>query len=72
MGKKSEYLMPKQAAELLMVSSNTLRLWTQQGIIRAVTTAGGHRRFLRKEVERFLRERSSIEIEKFKVLIVDD
>jgi len=72
MSKQSEYLMPKQAAELLMVSSNTLRHWTQQGLLKAVITAGGHRRFKREEVERFLHERNANDIEKLKVLIVDD
>jgi len=68
--------MPKQVAELLMVSSNTIRQWTQQGILKAEITAGGHRRFYREEVERFIRERSQSQVTqnetKLKVLIVDD
>jgi len=76
MNKKPEYLMPKQVAELLMVSSNTIRQWTQQGLIKAEITAGGHRRFYREEVERFIRERGHTQkpqdIGKIKILVVDD
>jgi len=76
MNKKPEYLMPKQVAELLMVSSNTIRQWTQQGLLKAEITAGGHRRFYREEIERFIQERSQSHkpqsLKKIRILIVDD
>ena len=70
------YLTPHEVAELLMVSPVTVRQWAQKGLIQAETTVGGHRRFLRREVERFARERS-LTIRQpddgtLRVLIVDD
>ncbi|MBI5331299.1 MAG: response regulator [Betaproteobacteria bacterium] len=50
------YLTPNQAASLLMVSPATLRVWTEKGLLKAQVTAGGHRRFLAAELERFQRE----------------
>ncbi|ACK67842.1 DNA binding domain protein, excisionase family [Rippkaea orientalis PCC 8801] len=41
-----DYLLSiKEAAELLAVSTKTIRRWEQQGKIKAIRTAGGHRRF---------------------------
>lgn len=51
------YLTPNEAAGLLMVAPATLRVWADKGLLKAQTTAGGHRRFLREEVERFRRKR---------------
>lgn len=52
-----KYLTSAEAAERLMVSAVTLRQWAQKGLLRSVSTAGGHRRFLPDEIERFARER---------------
>lgn len=65
------YLTPNQVASLLMVAPATLRVWCDKGLIKAQTTAGGHRRFPREEVERFRRERSLGERGR-QILIVDD
>jgi excisionase family DNA binding protein len=54
------YLVPNEVADLLMVSPVTVRQWAQKGLLRALTTAGGHRRFTREEVERFARERGVV------------
>ncbi len=51
------YLTPKEVAALLMVSPITVRQWAQKGSLRAETTPGGHRRFPRRYVESFARER---------------
>ena len=51
------WLTPTEAAALLMVSPVTLRAWAARGGLSARTTAGGHRRFLRDEIERFARAR---------------
>lgn len=67
------YLSPAEVAELLMVSPITVRGWAMKGLLRAEVTPGGHRRFLRPEVERFVREREVGERSRLlKVLIVDD
>ncbi len=66
------YLTPNETAALLMVAPATLRVWADKGLLKAQTTAGGHRRFLRDEVERFRREREHEGAEKMRILIVDD
>ena len=48
---------PNEVARLFMVSPITVRQWAQKGLLRAQLTAGGHRRFLRKDLEAFARER---------------
>ena len=47
------YLTPIEAARLLMVAPVTLRAWATKGLLTAHTTAGGHRRFLRKDLATF-------------------
>ncbi|MEM9621386.1 MAG: response regulator [Pseudomonadota bacterium] len=83
-GEKTQFLTPNQVAELLMVSPITVRQWAQKGMLAAHTTAGGHRRFTRAEVERFALERgvvladqqeapaSADNAAQRKVLVVDD
>ncbi len=69
-----DYLTPKETADVLRVSPITVRVWAQKGLLKASTTAGGHRRFEREEVERFAREKG-IEIQidtEMRALIVDD
>lgn len=70
------YLTPSEAAELLMVSPVTVRQWARKGLLPAETTAGGHRRFLRQDIERFARRRGlalSLRDEgSLRILIVED
>ncbi len=72
--KQKSYLTPNEVAELLMVSPITIRQWAQKGLIHAVTTAGGHRRFKFSDVKSFARQRgltlNTVEFEK-RILIVD-
>jgi len=42
------------AARLLGVDPDTLRRWSDDGRVEVFTTAGGHRRFDRREIERLL------------------
>ena len=70
------YLAPNEVAELLMVSPVTVRQWAQKGMLDAMLTAGGHRRFKIEEVERFAKERGLTlfrpENESLRILIIDD
>lgn len=74
--KSKPYLTPNEVAELLMVSPVTVRQWAQKGRLKAMTTPGGHRRFLRQEVERFVREHGlstrTDRDDSLRILIVDD
>lgn len=77
MDKQDEtFLTPGQVAKLLMVSPAALRIWAEKGKIKALTTPGGHRRFLQSEVNRFATERGLTIHDKGKkklsILIVDD
>jgi CheY-like chemotaxis protein len=75
---KSEknYLTPNEVAELLMVSTESVRLWSQKGWLKAETTPGGHRRYLRHSVERFAQERGLNSVSQnsgeLRILVVDD
>ena len=67
------YLTPNEVAALLMVAPGTVRVWSEKGVLRAQTTVGGHRRYVREDVERFMRERhAGREGGPLRVLIVDD
>jgi len=74
--RNKDYLKPKEVASLLRVETGTVRLWTQDGRLRATTTAGGHRRFSYHDVERFAREYNiALPVhpgDALRVLIVDD
>ena len=73
---RKSYLTPNQVAELLMVSPTAVRQWAEKGELNALTTPGGHRRFLPGEVERFARTRGMTlntgDGGALRVLIVDD
>lgn len=49
-----EVLKPREAALLLSISYPTIKQWIYAGKIRTVSTAGGHYRIPRSEVDRFL------------------
>lgn len=48
-----------KACEILGVHPNTLRRWVKLGIIPAVTTPGGERRFLVEDLRDYLKENRS-------------
>jgi len=50
---KSQWLSLRDACRLLDVSNTTLRQWADNGYLRVYRTPGGHRRFLRDDVESF-------------------
>ena len=51
---KSQWLSLRDACRLLDVSNTTLRQWANNGYLRVYRTPGGHRRFLRDDVESFV------------------
>lgn len=71
-----DYLKPKDVAQLLRVEPGTIRLWTQDGRLRATTTPGGHRRFSYHDVEMFAREHDialpTQAGDVLRILVVDD
>ncbi len=58
---REETLSTLKAARLLGVGPSTVKRWADEGLIPCVRTAGGHRRFHRDEIERFLAERQGVE-----------
>lgn len=71
------YLTPQEVADLFMVSPITIRQWAQKGLLKAEVTVGGHRRFMRGEIERFAAERGLAPRraqvpESARLLVVDD
>ena len=74
-----KYLTPNQVADLLMVTPASVRQWAEKGDLAALTTPGGHRRFLPDNVVRFAAKRG-IELQltgvvgdrKIRILIIDD
>jgi len=48
-------LTTSDVAALMGVGATSVKRWADAGVLRCVKTAGGHRRFLRSEVDRFLR-----------------
>ena len=70
------YLTPKDVAELLMVSVSAIRLWAERGELKAMVTAGGHRRFQLDDIRQFAKERKihlNIKADtQSKILVVDD
>ncbi len=69
-------LTPNEVADLLMVSPITVRQWAQKGLIEALATAGGHRRFTLDAVRKFAKERGlklpDLPAVEHSLLIVDD
>jgi len=50
-----EFLTTQEVAHRAGVGATAVKRWTDAGLLACVRTAGGHRRFARTEVERFLR-----------------
>ena len=48
---ESDLLSLQRASDILGVHPATLRTWADKGKIKAIRTAGGHRRFARKDVD---------------------
>lgn len=75
--KSKNYYSSREAAQLLGVAVSTVQLWTDNGILRAWTTAGGHRRIECESVDELISQQpftsSSKKIEQaLSVVIVED
>lgn len=54
--RNKEFLTSREAAAQLGVALSTIQLWTENGVLRAWKTSGGHRRIARQSVEAILRQ----------------
>lgn len=75
--RQKTHLTPNEVARLLMVNPVTVRQWAARGLLRSLSTPGGHRRFLLQDVEEFARSRGTKPLDAGtgrpeRVLIVDD
>src|SRR6185312_16229946 len=75
--KQKTHLTPNEVAEMLMVNPVTVRQWAARGLLRSLTTPGGHRRFLLSDVEEFARSRGATPVARHsgrpdRVLVVDE
>jgi excisionase family DNA binding protein len=49
-----DLLRPRDVADLMGVRATTVARWARQGLINAVLTPGGHRRYRRAEIHAYL------------------
>ena len=56
----AEYIRPGEAAEMLGVSRDAIRRYSDAGRIDAIVTPGGHRRIDRESVDAYLTRRTRI------------
>lgn len=75
--KKKDYFSSREAAELLGVAVSTIQLWTDNGLLRAWTTGGGHRRIACSSVEEMLNKQQEAANERahdshLSILVVED
>ena len=58
---EDDLLRPREVAELFGVRTTTIARWARAGILNAVATPGGHRRYRRTEIIATLKSASSDE-----------
>jgi CheY-like chemotaxis protein len=74
------YFTASEVASLMLVSTNSVRVWANKGLLSTELTLGGHRRFARSEIERLVQERELQSVqsvpakkdEALRILIIDD
>ena len=57
---KGNYLNSVEAANLLGVNVSTIKRWTYSGKLNCIQTAGGHRKFLMKHINEYLRNNTDV------------
>src|SRR5947207_6339441 len=67
-----DWLTLGQAAKYLGVAQSTIRKWSDQGLVPAFYTPGGHRRFRRRDLDSFLARSGRSHEPGPLILIVDD
>ena len=55
----NDWVNTKVAMQMLGVGSTTIKRWANEKKLRHIRTAGGHRRFSRADIERFLEQESA-------------
>ena len=72
--KQKEFYSSREAAQLLGVAVSTIQHWTNNGLLEAWTTQGGHRRIARSVVDEMLRQQQSIKTpdQSLSVVVVED
>lgn len=48
-------LLPREVAQLFRVDPKTVTRWAKEGKMTSIRTAGGHRRYLKREIDAMLR-----------------
>ena len=51
----SQLLSTSEAARIMGVGTTSVKRWADDGLLDCVRTAGGHRRFTRDSLDRFIR-----------------
>jgi len=73
---KKDFYSTREAAELLGVAVSTVQMWTNNGLLKAWVTGGGHRRISRKSVAELLEKKSELSEDNFEhaysIVIVED
>lgn len=74
--RRHDFLTPTEVADRLLVAPVTVRLWASRGLLRSVSTPGGHRRFREADVEAFVAARQRLQPANrrppSRLLIIDD
>ncbi len=70
------YFSASEVARLLLVSTNSVRVWANKGLLKTELTLGGHRRFPASEIVRLVKERQTqsekMRLDTLRILIIDD
>lgn len=70
-----DYYSSREAAQLLGIAVSTVQLWTDNGLLSAWKTVGGHRRIARSSVDDILNKKQAIASKKnrqISVVVVED
>lgn len=54
-----KFISPKKAAELLSVTTNSLRTWEIENKITSIKTIGGHRRYALEDILKLLDKKNN-------------
>jgi len=74
---EKDYFSTREVAKLLNVAVSTIQSWTDSGLLRAWTTAGGHRRIEKSSVDKMLHKQQSVmgkisNDKKISIVVVED